>query len=691
MCMRTRLSISFVLVSALALSAIASSPVQAAKPKPWENRGYLNAMDMWQYKEFGVSKKTVAVKVAKKNKKISCFPKDSMYWSTWVPGVKIGTDKENNFVYWASYSDQANHYKEKANQTYGKQKRKNNKISEDFAKRAKSTSAESKACKSVSPKPKPWENRDFIRSSSLDEYKNSVSNKTVSVKVGKKNKRISCFPNQLNNGKRRWVPGVKLGTDTKAQTVYWASYSDQANHYKEKANQTKGKQNLKNKKISADYKKRAKSTSAESKACKSVAVLKLNSKNLAGLALVRGSTSNLRSANPEEFGMRNLFGSSTNLAGVNDNGVLVRALGSSSVNVRELVEAPDGSIYIIFDQRINLSDPDGYGWFDPNSSCAFARATSNSTNITCVDDSVEYVGSVQFDASGRVYYITNNSELRRANLSTSSITTMVRPTNGNIDNYRVTGDGYLIVRGNTGNNSWIRAYSPSRAAQEIGENSWGGLFDVFPDGNLYFSSNSEILKFDTRSLSVDPRSWIGHEGSETNPRWVSQNSWDIANASEFYRLPMGRSAVSDDRVYILYGSHNWDNGRSTYSQKAAQVYPTLIPDLQVGLTSTQIIEPAGSFLAVSGKNVVRNGAQTVTTYRTSILDGAKQTYRYATGLNGIEVFSMNYVKESNGLLINGEILATGVKVNGKYNLNTNTWTVTSRNTGRIEDLELFDN
>jgi hypothetical protein len=547
-------------------------------------------------------------------------------------------------------------------------------------------------------KPKPWETRGYLNSMGLEEYKNSVSKKTVKVKVGKKSKKVACFPKNADSGSSRtWVPGVKIGTDTKYKNVYWASYSDQAKFFKEKASQTSGKQKLKNKKISADYAKRAKSKSAESKACKSVAVLKLKSKNLAGLAVVKTEEKNARSFNSENSGMRNLFGSSTNLAGLNDNGVLVNALGNSSVNVTELIEAPDGSIFIVFDQKINFTDPDSaqYGWVDQKSACSFARATPNSTKITCVDDEVENVSSVQFDASGRAYYITNtcnrtcSTELRRANLSTSSITTMVRPTNGSIDNYRVTGNGYLIVRGSTGSNSWIRAYSPSRVATEIGENSWGGLFDVFPDGNLYFSSNSEILKFDTNSLSVNPRSWIGSYYSQTNPELIYDNAWEIANANVFYRLPMGQSPVSDDRVYVIYGSHN--NGSNTYSQKAAQVYPTLIPDLQVGLTSTQIIEPAGSFLAVSGKNVVRNGAQSVTTYKTSILNGTDQTYRNAAGLEGIEVFTMNYVKDSNELIINGEILATGVKVNGKYNLNTNTWTVTSRNTGRIDDLELFDN
>ncbi len=538
---------------------------------------------------------------------------------------------------------------------------------------------------------KPWQTRGDIQSITLEEYKNSVKTKTVKVKIGKKKKEVACFPKPLSSGKRKWVPGVKIGTDKENNSVYWASYSDQANHYKEKANQTSGKQKRKNNKISEDFAKRAKSKSKESKACKSVAVLKLKSKKLAGLALVQSNDSNLRSANPEEFGMRNLFGSSTNLAGLNDNGVLVSALGSSSVNVQELVDAPDGSIYIIFNQKIDFSDPDGaqYGWVDQKSACAFARVLPNSTKITCVDDEVESVTSVQFDASGRVYYLLGQGSIRRANPSTSAISTMVQPRNGYIQNYRVTGNGYLIVRGSSGPNSWVRAYSPSREATDIGANSWGGVFDVFPDGNVYYSNgNGEIFQFDTESLTNARRSWIGHEGSETNPRWVSQNSWDIANASEFYRLPMGRSPVSDDRVYVVYSSYNGDN---THSKKAAQVYPTLIPDLKVGLSDVFVIEPAGSFIALSGKTVTGSGTQKITTYRTSILDGANQTYRNAQGLNGIEVFTMNYVSVSNELIINGQVLRTGVMVNGKYNLDTNTWTVTSRDTGRIDDLELFDN
>lgn len=539
-------------------------------------------------------------------------------------------------------------------------------------------------------KPKPWQTRGDIQSITLEEYKNSVKTKTVKVKIGKKNKKVSCFPRQSNSGKRTWVPGVKIGTDKENNSVYWASYSDQANHYKEKANQTSGKQKRKNNKISEDFAKRAKSKSKESKACKSVAVLKLKSKNLAGLALVQGNDSNLRSANPEEFGMRNLFGSSTNLAGLNDNGVLVSALGSSSVNVRELIEAPDGSIYIIFDGKISLTDPDGaqYGWVDQGSACSFARATPNSTKINCVDDEADSVTSVQFDASGRVYYLLGQGSIRRANPSTSAISTMVTAKYGYIENYRVTPKGYLIVRGASGSNSWVRTYSPSREAEEINESGWGGTFDVFPDGNIYYSNGSgEIARFDTESLSTDRRTWIGYPGSENNPRWETEKSWDIANAGEFYRLPMRRSPVSDDRVYVIYSTHN---GISS-SRKAAQIYPTLIPDLEVGLTDTFLVEPAGSFLAVSGKNVVRNGAQRTVTYKTSILDGANQTYRNAVGLNGIEVFSMNYVSDSNELIVNGQVLRTGVLVNGKYNLNTNTWTVTSRNTGRIDDLELFDN
>jgi len=431
-----------------------------------------------------------------------------------------------------------------------------------------------------------------------------------------------------------------------------------------------------------------------------VAVMKLSSKDLAGLAVVSSSASSFRSLLSEESGIRNLFGSSNNLAGLNDNGVLVSALGNSSVNVQELVESPDGSIYIIFNNKVDLMDPDGsmYGWSNQQSSCAFAVAKPNSTAITCVDNQVQNIstGAIQFDNSGRVYYVANLScetncnntqELRRA--TGSSISTMVRPTNGRIDNFRVSGDGYLIVRGWTGSNSWVRAYSPERVAKEIGSNSWGGLFDIFPDGNLYFASEGEILKFDTNPsvLSVSPRSWIGGTSSNTNPEWRVENNWNLAQASDFYRLPMGQAPVADDRVYIVYTQFN----NNITSKKAAQVYPTVIPDLQVGLTDTQVIEPAGNYLAVSGKNVVRNGAQTTTTYKTTILNGADQTYRDAAGLEGIEVFSMTYATSSNELIINGEILRTGVKVNGKYNLTTNTWVVTSSNTGRIDDLELFDN
>lgn len=550
-------------------------------------------------------------------------------------------------------------------------------------------------------KPKPWESRGYLNSTQLQEYKTSVSKKVVTVKIGKKKVKVSCFPKQSNSGKRTWVPGVKIGTDTKGAWVYWASYSDQAAFYKERANETQGTQKAKNKKLSADFAKRAKSSSAESKACKTVAVMKLASKNLAGLAVVSTTASNFRSVNSADSEMRRLFGSSTNLAGLNDNGVLVSALGSSSVNVKELVEGPDGSIYIIFNNKVDLMDPDGasYGWQNQKSSCAFAVAKPNSTAITCVDSQLEYLntGTVQFDDSGRVYYVgnlgcqstcNNTEELRRA--TGTSISTMVRPTNGRIDNFRVTGDGYLIVRGWTGNNSWVRTYSPERDAKEIGSNSWGGLFDLFPDGNLYFSSEGEILKFDTNPsvLAVSPRSWIGGSSSQTNPEWVVDNAWALTNASNFYRLPMGQAPVSDDRVYITYSSHNGDN---TYTSKAAQVYPTVIANLQVGLTDTQVIEPAGSFLALSGKSVTRNGAQSTTTYKTTILNGVDQTYRDASGLEGIEVFSMTYASNSNELIINGEILRTGVKVNGKYNLTTNTWVVTSSNTGRIDDLELFDN
>ncbi len=552
-------------------------------------------------------------------------------------------------------------------------------------------------------KPKPWESRSYLNSIQLSEYKSSVKDKVVTVKIAKKNVKVACFPKQSNSGKRTWVPGVNIGTDTKGAWVYWASYSDQAAHYKEMATQTQGKQKAKNKKLSADFAKRAKSSSAESKACKTVAVMKLASKNLAGLAVVSTSASSFRSFRSGEFGIRNLFGSTTNLAGLNDNGVLVSALGSSSVSVRELVESPDGSIFITFNNKVDLMDPDGsmYGWSNQKSSCAFAVAKPNSTSITCVDSQVQNVtsGTIQFDNSGRVYYVAslscetscdNTQELRRA--TGSSISTMVRPTNGRIDNFRVSGDGYLIVRGSTGSNSWVRAYSPERVAKEIGSNSWGGLFDVFPDGNLYFSSDCEILKFDTNPsvLAVSPRSWIGgtNSNSITNPEWRVENSCNLTNASDFYRLPMGQAPVSDDRVYMTYSSHNGDN---TYTSKAAQVYPTVIPDLQVGLTNTQVIEPAGSFLAVSGKSVTRNGAQTTTTYKTTILNGADQSYRDASGMEGIEVFSMTYATSSNELIVNGEILRTGVKVNGKYNLTTNTWAVTSSDTGRIDDLELFDN
>ena len=541
-------------------------------------------------------------------------------------------------------------------------------------------------------KPKPWETRGNYNSMSLAEYKNSVAKKTVRVKIGKSKKKVACFPKQQSSGKRKWVPGVKLGTDTKNEFVYWASYQDQARHYKEQSQWGDAKSKESNKKAYKRYAKKAKSSSAESKACKKVAVLKLSKKNLSGLAKVNISSASTLSASALSKAKPQLFGTSTNLAGLNDNGVLVNALGSSSVNVQELIEAPDGSIYIIFTQKIDLLDPDGalYGWVDQKYACSFARAEPNSAKITCVDDEVDGVDatSVQFDNSGRVYYLSGGAQIRRANPSTSSITTMVRPTNGYISNFRVTGEGYLIVRGSSGNNSWVRAYSPDRKAKEIGSNTWGGLFDIFPDGNLYFNQDGEIYKFDADPdvLSVNPRSWIGYPWGGTNPVNESEVSHNIASASTFHRLPMGRLPVSDDRVYVTYGT--WEGNRSVL--KAAQVYPTLIEDLNVGLTQTQVIEPAGSNLALSGKKVTLvSGAQTTTTYRTVILNGANQTYRTASGLDGIEVFSMTYMKDSNEIFINGEILRTGVKVTGKYDVSSNSWTLISSDTGRIDDIELF--
>jgi hypothetical protein len=503
----------------------------------------------------------------------------------------------------------------------------------------------------------------------------------------------------------------------------FVSYAQLAKNDEASAKKAKGKKKADLKKSAVKY--RALSSSMGAK-CKKVNALKVSLRSMRGVAQLSSSSANslrVRSirSGAQDLSERALSNSGRlNIFGVGANGHLVSmfpnlaALISASkticptcnnqINVKGILAGPDEEIFLIFDQKWNFND-----YLNANmgmagtDSCMVARVTVSSSELKCVDNELTWMNTwvmgdrgnplIQFDDHGGVYYSgtfvkggqqqsnTNTYQAVRRNVN-GRIKDIVHGSNIQINDFVVLPTGSVIVKGYTqiGNSSspWTRLYpaNGSNWRDISADGNWGGFLRVFPDGNLYFAnSQGGINKFDSTSLLVD----------------VDQYATNINAWGNYYigELSMGTDSESDDRIMLL----------SQGTRAIKQVFPAVpdqntqqntFPEFDANMSNPTTIEGAQNYVVISGSDIVRNGQRTETTYMTKILNVDTGQITEVPGLANTEIYTLSYAGGSkviaNGLRTSGSIV-TGLLDLGEANFGD--FTVTESNSGRVDDVQLF--
>ncbi len=519
------------------------------------------------------------------------------------------------------------------------------------------------------------------------------------------------------------LPKYEAGKWVSKKYSQYISYTQLAKNADTSAKKASGNKKSALKKSAKNYRALAVSMGAK---CKKINGLKVSLRSMRGIAQLSNTGSgsvrvrNFR-AGANEVSQRNLSNNGRlNVYGVGANGHLVSmfpnlaALITASkaicptcnqqIGVKGILAGPDEEIFLIFDQKWNFND-----YLNANmgmagtDSCMVARVTVSSTELKCVDNELTLMNNwvmgdrgnplIQFDDHGGVYYAgtfvkggqqqsnTNTYQSVRRNVN-GRIKDIVHGSNIQINDFVVLPTGSVIVKGYTqvGNSSspWTRLYPAdgSNWRDISADGNWGGFLRVFPDGNLYFAnSQGGINKFDSTSLLVDVDQYASN-----------MNAWGNYYIGE---LSMGTDSESDDRIMLL----------SQGTRLIKQVFPAVpdqntnqntFPEFDSQMSNPTTIEGADNYVVISGSNIVRNGQRTETTYQTKVLNVQTGEMTNITGLDNTEIYTLSYAGGSK-VIANG-LRTSGAIVTGLLDLsqaNFGTFTVTETNSGRVDDVQLF--
>lgn len=271
------------------------------------------------------------------------------------------------------------------------------------------------------------------------------------------------------------------------------------------------------------------------------------------------------------------FETSSNLLAVDESGGTRAATASGVADISRLLVAPDNKVYVLFDQRVNLSDTSLQCWPEWSSSgtptmtgrwtaqveipvtsewgtyteyrqvecappCLLGQINPATGLVECIDNDLQSIwwndwdstsnSAIQFDDNGNIYYHGNDESgrgiLRRY---TNGVTTDLVNDNVRIDDYLVTGSGKIYITGttNTTNDQWFRELSPVdgqvRPATEQILRGYVEWMTEFPDGRVYYSSSNNWANINAWDPATKASStWLlDYDPNDTGP-----GSWSAA-------------------------------------------------------------------------------------------------------------------------------------------------------------------
>jgi hypothetical protein len=377
---------------------------------------------------------------------------------------------------------------------------------------------------------------------------------------------------------------------------------------------------------------------------------------------------------------------SSNLFQVDSTGALSPAITSGTALIERFLIAPNGKVYVLFLTPTLLNEFDSKG-------CLLAEVDPATGLATCIDDTLASViwpccdgnnPAIQFDSSGRIYYLGQTSDgrtvLRR--YSGGSVTNLIND-NISIQDFLVLPDGSVLLNGLTRSNQlrWVRKVAPSGGLQTLFNDSKTNFMLVFPDRNVYMGvaeapgRNPEIRRYLTSIYEFDQKPWVGIGDAYFDPELFCTVDAPVEAICAIAPRIVNAITTSQGSVYVLARGYSAPNALIQY-------YPVLaVPTTLVRQVSVAVGVAANIVLA--GTNV--NGRHTLTLLNTST---GRETVLISQS-NEIEIYHLDYVAADNDVMFDGLRFSDNRYVIGRVNLSTGAVSVTSIGSGQLVDFATF--
>jgi hypothetical protein len=381
----------------------------------------------------------------------------------------------------------------------------------------------------------------------------------------------------------------------------------------------------------------------------------------------------------------------SNLYAVDSSGQLTQAVTSGSATIQQFLIAPNGDVYTLFAQAVNLSgDPDAPAY------CLLAQVDRATGVPTCIDSTLSQISwrasntdanpAIQFDASGRIYYAgyTTSGTLVLRRFANGTSTNLITD-NVWLQDFLVLPDGTVFLTGPTTSTGalWLRRLAPDGSLHSLSSQR-SYFMKLFPDGNVYLGmwggNTFGVQRYLTGTDTLESKLWIGDPMGNSNPDVYNHVSDFCPQAGYgfcgyFGSMLMDSFTTSTGSVYGLAGTPN-------LTDRLMEYYPVVQPATSA-VDQAHVAAAVGDKIALAGLNSA--GQNILTLY-----DPSADTESQLIGPDHeIEIYHAEYVPSSNSLLFDGLRFSDNTYIVGDVNLATGTVTTGTTINGELADLQTF--
>lgn len=490
----------------------------------------------------------------------------------------------------------------------------------------------------------------------------------------KKNGAVLCGRFYSQNGSGQFKPGRWLGkAPTKPNTgaLFIHHESEAANYLA----MSKKKKYSKSKR--ASYAKKAKASKAlattQASKCKNVNALKFSPV----IATAKGVA--IRGTANSNFSMHDNKSSSSaaksNIFALNANGEMQQAIVNGYPEATMARVSPDGSLYIAFQNRINLLD---VSW-DPGvpgtaNGCSLIRIPNGSSTPSCVDTLIynlrtDFSDAIQFTSNGTMAYLaeTDRGPIVRKRATNGTISNVTSAAGGSyVEKFRLLENGQVLVGGNTESNGlqWVKLYKTNGISSTLIP-SFPRYIEKFPDGKVYVGAEGEngVRVYNPVSQVLESTHYMASD-LEPNPPPATFYTSTMCRAEVPGMCDGGSNAsrfstTTDQRVFAITGGSD--------ERAIIQYYPsTSIQRIDVSdvISIPTLMVAAGNKLVVAGVTAASKNVL----YLVDPTTGQKTVIRSAA--TDFETYHVKYRASTNELLYDG-LKSNNTFVLVKRNLSTN--------------------